>query len=114
MVATFWADILSRSYSIQSRIGAEATELNFFTFTFGTKFDRGFASFFVFQFFNYFTKIGKASHIISLSLLDFNVCFWVALTNKVCSDFVAVVALQNDFLVFCCSSAGTKSFEFLS
>jgi hypothetical protein len=112
-VAAFWADVLPRGYSVQSRIGAEAAERYFWASTSGAKVDCGFASFFVFQFFNYFTKIGKTSHIESLCLLDFNVCLWVALTDKVFSDFVSVVALQNDFIVFCGSSAGAESFEFL-
>jgi len=46
-------------------------------------------------------------------LLNFNVCFWVALTDEVCSDFISVVALQDDFFVFCGSSAGAERFEFL-
>ncbi len=33
--------------------------------------------------------------------------------DKVGSDLVSVVALEEDFVVFCCSSAGAECFEFL-
>ena len=33
--------------------------------------------------------------------------------DEVGSDFVSVVALEDDFVVFCGSSAGAEGFEFL-
>lgn len=63
----------------------------------------------MFQSFKYFTKICEESHSCFLErLLDFNVFFGVALMDKVCSDFVSVVALKDDFVVFCGSSAGAE------
>jgi len=34
--------------------------------------------------------------------------------DEVVSDFVSVVALEENFIVFCGSSAGAEGFEFLS
>jgi hypothetical protein len=47
-------------------------------------------------------------------LLEFYVFFGVAAFDEELSDSVAVVSLQHDLAVFGGSSAGAKSFQFLS